>query len=92
MTGRERGFLLLASHLGDPARKPLTGPQLRSLAQRVREMEVDDPNRDLTEEDLMALGYEGPAIGRMLNFLLEQVLEENIPNEKTALLNALKQS
>ena len=41
--------------------------------------------------DLTALGYEGPAIGKMLNFLLEQVLEEKIPNEKTALLDAVKQ-
>ena len=91
MTGRERGFLLLASHLGDPSRKPLTGPQLRSLAQRVREMEVDDPDRDLTEGDLMALGFSGPAIGQCLNSLLQQVLDEQLPNEKEALLKAARQ-
>ena len=72
MTGRERGFLLLASHLGDPARKPLTGPQLRSLAQRVRGMEVDDPNRDLTEGDLMALGYGQAMAARIVGLLSEE--------------------
>ena len=72
MTGRERGFLLLASHLGDPSRKPLTGPQLRSLAQRVREMEVDDPDRDLTEQDLMALGYGQAMAKRIVELLSEE--------------------
>ena len=36
--------------------------------------------------DLMALGFSGSAIGECLNDLLAQVLEETIPNEKTALL------
>ena len=41
--------------------------------------------------DLMALGYAGPAIGQTLQFLLEQVLDDRLPNEKEALVNALKQ-
>lgn len=36
--------------------------------------------------DLMALGHSGPQIGIILNSLLEAVLEEQIPNEKAALL------
>ena len=72
MTGRERGFLLLASHLGDPARKPLTGPQLRSLAQRVQEMDVDDPDRDLTEKDLRTLGYGQAMAKRIVDLLSEE--------------------
>ena len=39
--------------------------------------------------DLMALGITGPAIGQTLDQLLSQVLDEKLPNEKTALLNAL---
>ena len=39
MNPRERGFLLLTSHLGDPERKVLTVAQLRSLALRMRDME-----------------------------------------------------
>ena len=41
--------------------------------------------------DLLALGYQGPAIGQALQSLLEQVLDEKIENEKTALLAALKE-
>lgn len=41
-------------------------------------------------KELAALGYRGPAIGNALNCLLEQVLDERLPNEKEALLNFLK--
>ena len=37
--------------------------------------------------DLMALGYRGKAIGTCLNALLEQVVDERMPNEKNALLD-----
>ncbi len=39
----------------------------------------------------MQLGYRGKAIGQTLNALLEQVLDEKVPNEKEALLEAVKQ-
>jgi len=41
--------------------------------------------------DLMALGYSGPAIGKALDSLLTEVLEDRLPNEREALLQALKQ-
>ena len=44
----------------------------------------------VTGHDLMALGFSGPAIGKTQRFLLEQVLEERLPNEKEALLNAAR--
>ena len=72
MTGAERGFLLLASHLGDPERRPLTGPQLRTLGQRVRQMQVEDPQRDLTEADLTALGYGRDMAARIIAMLDEE--------------------
>ena len=43
----------------------------------------------VTGHDVMALGYTGKAIGQALNALLEQVLDEKLPNEKGALLAAL---
>jgi tRNA nucleotidyltransferase (CCA-adding enzyme) len=43
----------------------------------------------VTGHDVMALGYTGKAIGQALNALLEQVLDEKLPNEKEALLAAL---
>ena len=39
--------------------------------------------------DLMLLGYTGKQIGTALNRLLEKVVDEELPNEKEALLNAL---
>ncbi len=40
--------------------------------------------------DMMALGLQGRQIGDALRFLLEQVLAERIPNEKSALTAALR--
>ena len=72
MNPRERGFALLASHLGDPSRRPLTAPQLRVLAQRVGEMERQDPDRDLTEQDLRALGYGSEMTRRIVDLLAQE--------------------
>ncbi len=36
--------------------------------------------------DLMELGLSGPAVGRMLNALLERVVDGDVPNEREALL------
>ena len=48
--------------------------------------------RDLAVKgnDLMALGLQGREVGAMLQYLLEQVMEEKLDNEKTALLAAVK--
>ena len=44
----------------------------------------------VTGHDLMALGFSGPAIGKTQRYLLELVLEEQLPNEKEARLNAAR--
>ena len=62
MNDRERGFLLLTSHLGDPERKVLTAAQLRALALRVRERKPEAEGRELTEKDLTELDYSEEAI------------------------------
>ena len=49
----------------------------------IRDLRVDG-------NDLMTLGLSGKQIGACLQFLLEQVLEEKLPNEKTALLTAAR--
>lgn len=71
MTGREMGFLLLGSSLGNPDRKKLTAPQLRVLAARVSNMAIPDPDRALAMEDLTALGY-GSDMARRILMLLEE--------------------
>lgn len=72
MTGPERGFLLLTSHLGNPDRKPLTTAQLRYLGQRVREMERPREDRELSETDLIRLGYGREKAGQIVKLLAEE--------------------
>lgn len=69
MTAREQGFLLLTAHLGDTKRKPLTIPQFRELALRVKAMERPKTDRALTGNDLLALGYDRVFAGRVLQLL-----------------------
>ena len=71
MNRRERGFLLLTSHLGDPERKVLTVAQLRTLALRMRDMANPTEERDLNESDLLRLGCDRELSKRILS-LLEQ--------------------
>lgn len=77
MTGAETGFLLLTSQLGNPDRKVLTTAQMRVLGQRVRQMPIDDPGRDLQQEDLRRLGYSADMARRIVSLLEETQLLEH---------------
>ena len=72
MTGPERGFLLLTSHLGETRRKPLTASQLRILADRVRDVPMATAERDLGVGDLLALGYGREMAQRIVSLLNEE--------------------
>ena len=72
MRAAERGFLLLSSHLGEPLRKPLTTAQLRILAERVRNANIPEADRDLTPADLIALGYGEEMAQRIWQLLNEE--------------------
>lgn len=74
MTGAERGFLLLSSHLGNPERKPLTTAQLRTLADRMRSAPRFPEDRELLASDLTALGYRSDMALRILALLNEEDL------------------
>ena len=74
MNHRERGFLLLTSHLGDPERRVLTVAQLRTLAMRMRDMEQPAENRNLTEADLIHLGCDRELSERIVNLLEQEAL------------------
>lgn len=67
----EEGFLLLTSHLGDPARKVLTTAQFRDLTERMRYVLKTAEEREVQERDLVAIGYDRSMAGRILS-LLEQ--------------------
>lgn len=74
MNSRERGFLLLTSHLGNPDRKVLTTAQLRTLAERMRISERPGEDREMQESDLIALGYSREKAARILYLLAEEDL------------------
>ena len=72
MNGRERGFLLLSSHLGDPQRKVLTVPQLRTLAKAVTQARNKQDNGEVEEQDLIRIGINRPAAQRIVQLLSEE--------------------
>lgn len=76
MTPRERGFLLLTSHLGNPQRQVLTAPQLRILAQRAQNLPQPREDRELNAADLIHLGYGEALAGRILSLLEDEPLLE----------------
>lgn len=83
MNPREKGFLLLTSHLGDSARRPLTMAQLRTLAQRMQTMEKPAEDRDLTAADLKKLGYGEDMAQRIISLLSqEDVLDHYVSRAK----------
>ena len=67
-------------------------PQIRTVLEEIRAENACLTLKGLAVNghDLMQLGLSGKAIGQTLNALLEQVIEENLPNEKDALLNFVK--
>ena len=67
----EEGFLLLTSHLGDPARKVLTTAQFRDLTERMQHVLKTAEEREVQERDLVVIGYDRSMAGQILS-LLEQ--------------------
>lgn len=77
MNGKEQGFLLLTSHLGDPDRRPLTVAQFRQLTVRMEQMEAPQNDRELNAGDLLALGYDKIYADRILSLLADSALLEH---------------
>ena len=95
--GWERVSDLLALQIADFTSKGVTGDnwdynQVDDLLTEIMEEKACLSVKDLevNGHDLMALGYSGREIGEKLQWLLEQVLEETVENEKQALLRCLK--
>lgn len=66
--------------------------KIRALLEEIRRENACLSLKDLAVNghDLMALGIKGRDIGMTLNALLEQVLDERLPNEKDQLLKFAK--
>ncbi len=67
-------------------------PEIRRLIRELREEDACLSLKDLAVNgyDMMHLGLQGADIGKTLNRLLEKVLEEQLTNEREALLAAAK--
>ena len=74
MTGPERGFLLLTSHLGNPERPVLTTAQFRTLFDRAKQGRPYQLDREITISDLISLGYGKDMASRILGLLSEEDL------------------
>lgn len=81
MNGREAGFLLLTSQLGNPERDPLTVAQFRTLASRVRFSARPKQDRELRETDFTAMGYSYEMASRILRLLGDKQLLEYYLNK-----------
>ena len=68
-------------------------PRIRSTLEELKEENTCFSLKDLAVNgrDLMALGITGKALGQTLQLLLEQVMDETLPNEKKALLQKAKE-
>lgn len=72
MRESEKGFLLLTSHLGDPARPVLTTAQFRTLAKRMQQATRQDGRREMTVKDLLGVGYDRQTADRILRLLAQE--------------------
>ena len=75
--------------------KPSESEQFAQLRAVIAQIEAENACLSLKDlavngTDIMPLGYSGKEIGLCLNRLLELVMDEKVPNEKNALLNAAK--
>ena len=86
--GAENVQLLLALQQADGCDNAAVEPLLAEILAEESCLKIKD--LAINGHDLMQMGFTGRAIGQCLQALLDQVLDEQIPNEKTALLQAAK--
>ena len=93
--GEEAVFQLLQLQQADllGTGKTGDGPDYAATEQLLREILAENAcltikNLAVNGHDLLALGVSGPALGKLQRQLLELVVEETLPNERTALLAA----
>ena len=94
--GEEALLQLLALQQADFYSKGVRGEdpyfeQIKALLTDILAEEACLSLKDLAVNghDLMTLGIQGPDVGKTLTFLLDAVLDERLPNEKSALLQAI---
>lgn len=92
----EQLLLLQAADMGSKGnQKTEENPCFSQIRQLIETLQAENACLQLRDlalsgHDLMALGYRGPAIGAAQRRLLELVLDEQLPNDRAALLQALQ--
>lgn len=88
--GHDALMELLALQNGD---FPRDQGEIFNIIQEIQEENACLSLRDLAVNgrDLLALGYAGPAVGRALELLLEQVVDERLPNRRAELIQFLQE-
>ena len=96
--GTETVHQLLALQQADFCSKGVTGDHanFEDTARLLEEIEAENACLSLKSlavggRDLMELGFSGKEIGNCLNYLLEQVIDEKLPNDRDTLLSAAKE-
>ena len=84
--GAENVQLLLALQQADGCGNAAVEPLLTEILAEESCLKIKD--LAINGHDLMQMGFTGRALGQCLQALLDQVLDEQIPNEKNALLRA----
>ena len=95
--GAEQLDWLIQLQLADTGSKSADScraPYFHSIRQLIADIQAENACLHLRDlaingHDLMALGYKGKQVGQILNALLEAVLEEQIENEHSALLEQI---
>ncbi len=100
--GAENLHLLLALQRADnlgqaPAYQPRRQAELTELEKMLEQLLAEDACFSLRQlavngRDLLALGYQGTEVGRMLRWLLEQVVDGDLDNDRAALLDAARRN
>ncbi len=97
--GEERFFKLLKVHIFDNLGKAqwciTENRHFEAIAQRARRHLENQPvltakSLAVNGRDIMALGYEGNEIGRMIDFLLDAVSDDLVENDKDSLIEYIR--
>ena len=94
--GLERVYQILSLQMADNSNKGTAKSEENEKYVRILEVLEEIRSEDgcfslkdlaVNGNDLVQIGFSGRTIGLMLNWLLDQVMEENLPNERSVLLD-----
>lgn len=76
MTPKEKGFILLSSHLGYPDRPALTSAVMKNVQTRVTQVRQEYADRPMRTADLLTMGLNPALAGRVMGLMQDEALLE----------------